>query len=86
MNMDIFPPNGTNPVTGKVYKYAVVMDGVVYAGAEEEKQALAQFEMFTDRRPSTSKQWILKNQVTNTVIKGPVSNATGKASGLVEKK
>jgi len=87
MNMDVFPPNGTNPVTGKPYKYAVVMDGLVFAGAEDEKQAFAQFEMFTDRRPATSKQWTLKNQETGTVMRGPTSNSTGKAvAGVAEKK
>ncbi len=83
MDMSVFPPNGTNPVTGKPYKYAVVMDNLVYAGSEEEKQANAQFDMFTDRRPATSKQWTLKNQETGAVVRGPTSNATGKAGTRV---
>lgn len=84
---NLFPSNGTNPTTGKPYKYAVVMDNLVFAGAEDEKQALAQFEMFTDRRPATSKQWTLKNQETGAVVRGPTSNGTGKAvAGVAEKK
>ena len=86
MDMSVFPPNGTNPVTGKPYKYAVVMDNLVYAGSEEEKQANAQFDMFTDRRPATSKQWTLKNQETGAVVRGPTSNATGKAGTVVVEK
>ena len=79
---DVFVTPGVNPVTGKLYKYAVMMDSAVYAVSDDEKQANAQFEMHMARRPATSKQWILKNQHTNTILRGPTSNPTGKATAV----
>lgn len=79
---DVFVTPGVNPVTGKLYKYAVMMDSAVYAVSDDEKQANAQFEMHMARRPATSKQWILKNQEIDKVVRGPVANPTGKAAGL----